>query len=329
MQSDSLTLDDFTAKSGDGKAPPRVYGEALVRAARADTRIIALSGDLTASTETDLIRAELPEQFRVMGMAEANMVGVAAGMARCGGIPLIHTFSVFASRRALDQVAMQVAYSNLNVKVVGFLPGLTTPLGVSHQAIDDVGLMRALPNMAILEPADADEVEPMLKAALARCGPVYLRMRRFESHADGAPDRPFNIGEPTVLKEGGDTVIFASGLMVAPALVAARRFEVEHGLSVRVVNVPTIKPLPREYILALTHGAKAVVTAENHSVIGGLGSAVAEILAEAGAGVPLRRVGIRDEFAEGGSADYLFRKYGLTAEAMVAASRAAIFAAGE
>lgn len=324
---DTLRLDDFTSKSDiHGHRQPRVYGEALLRAARADNRIIALGADLSASTETDLVRDALPDQFRMIGMAEANLIGVAAGMARCGDIPVTHTFSVFSTRRCFDQIAMQIAYSGLNVKLVGFLPGLTTPLGVSHQAIDDVALMRALPNMTVVEPSTQEEVEPLLTAALGHSGPVYLRMRRFNAPPcdTSESEPPVVLGEPVLLKEGADCVVFAAGLLVAEALEAAHVLAAEHGIRVRVVNVHTLKPLAAESVTRLCNGMRAVITAENHSVIGGLGTAIAEIMAEAGLSLPLRRVGLQDTFAEGGSTPYLFDKYGLTARSIIQHVRQAV-----
>lgn len=301
----------------------RVYGEALLQIGRADPRIVVLSADLTAATETDLFRDELPERFFQAGIAEANMIGMAGGMARQGDVPFVHSFSVFATRRCYDQIAMQAAYPNLPVKVVGFIPGLTTLLGPSHQAIDDIALMRALPNMTVIEPADVRQIPAAVQAAVAHQGPVYLRIKR----ADASPPEPLHTtplvrGKLDRLREGRDGVIFASGLMCATALEAAEMLAAE-GLSVSVANVSTLKPLDTQGVSELTKCGRVVVTAENHSIIGGLGSAVAEHLLESGMHVGFERVGVRDCFAEGGSTPYLLQRYGLDATAIVAAFRRA------
>mgnify|MGYP001217496809 CR=1 FL=1 len=318
---------DFTgtnvqAAHGPAAVVPRLYGEALLELAREDPRIVCLVADLTPATETDLFRESLPERFFNLGIAEANMIGVAGGLARSGRRPWVHTFGVFATRRCYDQVAMQVAYPRLDVKIVGFLPGLTTLLGVSHQAIDDVALMRALPNMTILEAADADGVGQCVREADAIDGPVYLRMRRFDADEASSP-LPIagSTGDLTVIREGSGPVVFASGIMVRIALNAAELLAAQ-GISTRVIDVRRIKPLPIESIVDAARQASAVVVAENHSIVGGLGSAVAEALMEAGVSSPFERVGVRDTFAEGGSTPYLFERYGLSEEAVTTAVRA-------
>lgn len=310
---DDLKIGDFTSRG----AVPRVYGEALVEAARSDPRVVCLSADLTPATETDLFRDTLPGRFHNFGIAEANMMGAAGGMARCGEVPFVHTFCVFASRRAYDQVAMQIAYPRANVKIVGFLPGLTTLLGVSHQAIDDLALMRALPNMTVIEPAGPEHARAAVRAALAHEGPVYLRMRRAEAMPDASwRERDLVLGRAEVLREGRSAVVFACGAMVKEALAAAD-LAAAQGRQVAVVDLHTVKPLDREAVLAWSRATGVAVAAENHSIVGGLGSAVAEVLAEDGAGVAFARVGLRDTFAEGGSTPYLFDKYGLTAAAIL------------
>lgn len=317
-----LKVGDFNTRNA--KAPiRRVYGEALLAAAQADPRIVALSADLTSATETDLFRDTLPGRFFQVGIAEANMIGLAGGMARQGDVPFVHSFSVFATRRCFDQIAMQAAYPNLPVKIVGFIPGLTTMLGPSHQAIDDVALMRALPNMTVIEPADMRQVAAAVRAAAAHPGPVYLRLRRPDGPPpDPLPQLPLVRGRLDLLREGRDGVIFASGVLCAAAESAAERLAAE-GLSVAVANVSTLKPLDDEQVIALARRCGTVVTAENHSIIGGLGSAVAERLLEAGVHVGFQRVGVQDCFAEGGSTPYLLKRYGLDADALVAAFRRA------
>lgn len=312
---------DFTAtRAHSGSTYPRLYGEALLELARARPEIVCLSADLTSSTEIDLFRDALPERFFNLGIAEANAIGVAAGMARCGDIPFFHSFSVFTSRRPFDQIAMQLAYPRTNVKLVGFLPGLTTLLGVSHQAIDDLAILRALPNMTLIEPSGPAQMRAAVHAAAEHRGPVYLRMKR----ADFRPERevPLQIGRGELLRDGTDGVVFACGLMVQAALEAAATLAAQ-GCSLAVVSLPTLKPLDEELVCALGRRCGVVVTAENHTIIGGLGSAVAETLLEASVHVGFARVGIRDTFGEGGSTPYLLRKYGLTAEAVIAGFRRA------
>ncbi|MEO8280320.1 MAG: transketolase C-terminal domain-containing protein [Ideonella sp.] len=297
----------------------RVYGEALLKAAREDERIVALSADLTSATEIDLFRDELPKRFFQVGIAEANMIGIAGGMARSGDMPFVHTFSVFATRRCYDQIAMQLAYPRCNAKIVGFIPGLTTLLGVSHQAIDDIALMRALPNMTVIEPADVRQIPAAVRAAVAHDGPVYLRLRRPDGPPPAdMPELPLQRGQRALLREGKDGVILACGLMCAVAETAAERLA-KQGLSVAVANLATLKPLDEAGVIELAKRFGTVVTAENHSIIGGLGSAVAECLLEAGVRVGFERVGVRDCFAEGGTTPYLLTRYGLDANAIVAA----------
>jgi transketolase len=288
------------------------YGQALVELARRLPEIVCLGADLTRQTETDLFRDEIPERFINVGMAEANMIGIAGGLARAGHIVFVNTFGVFCTRRCFDQIAMAVAYPNLNVKIVGFMPGLSSPGGPSHQAIEDVALMRALPNMTVVDPADATEVRQAVAAIAERPGPVYLRLKRGEIPEIFDANHRLDLDHAeTVLGEGeADACILAAGMMVPAALAAARALN-EHGVSASVINVPVIKPLDGVSVVAAAKRSRLLVTAENHTVIGGLGSAVAEALAEAGVTTPLRRVGIADVFAESGSREYLFAKYGL------------------
>jgi transketolase len=289
------------------------YGAALYRAACADPRIVCLGADLTQPTETHLMRDKLPERFFSVGIQEANMIGVAAGMARCGDLPLVHSFCVFVTRRVYDQVAMQVAYPRANVKIVGFIPGLTTPLGVSHQAIDDIALMRALPNMTIIEPSGSAQIEAAVSAALAHSGPVYLRLPLApRSHDTTGPLLDLKLGQGQILAAGKDVALVACGTLVSAAL-EAQALLARQRVSATVVNIHTIKPLDHALIerLATTH--RAMVTAENHSIVGGLGAAVAAQIACGSLRTRFAMVGINDTFAEGGSTPYLTQKYGLSA----------------
>ena len=293
------------------------YGRALVDLARRRSEVLCLSGDLTRQTEVDLFQAELPERFIHGGMAEANMMGMAGALARCGYLPFVHTFGVFATRRPFDQIANAIAYPNLPVRIIGFMPGVSTPGGPSHQAIDDVALMRSLPNMTVVDVADAVETRQVVAAIADVPGPVYVRLKRGEIPVIFDDDHVLRLGRACVVSAGTDVALFASGMMLAAALSASRALS-GHGVSVSVINVPTIKPLDSAAVLAAAGAVRLVVTAENHSVIGGLGSAVAETMAEAGLGCPLRRIGLRDTFAEGSlDAAYLFSKYGLSTSALI------------
>jgi transketolase len=288
------------------------YGAALVELARQRPEIVCLGADLTRQTETDLFRDKIGDRFINIGMAEANMLSIAGGLARAGHVVFVNTFGVFCTRRCFDQIAMSVAYPKLNVKIVGFMPGLSSPGGPSHQAIDDVALMRALPNMTVVEPADAIETTQVVAAIADRPGPVYLRLKRGEIPLIFDDKHRLDLGSAQVVVggEGADVCIVASGMMLPAALAAARTLN-ENGVTATVLNVPVIKPLDSATVTAAARRSRIVITAENHTIIGALGSAVAEALAEAGVTAPLRRVGIPDTFAEAGSREYLFAKYGL------------------
>jgi transketolase len=293
------------------------YGRALVDLARDRPEILCLTGDLTRQTEVDLFQDEIPGRFIHAGMAEANMISMAGALARRGFLPFVHTFGVFATRRPLDQIINSVAYPRLPVRIVGFMPGVSSPGGPSHQAIDDVALMRAIPHMTVVDVADATQVRAALPAIADLPGPVYLRLKRGEIPVMFTGDHEFSLTRAQVLTDGGDLAVIASGMMLIAAVSAAETLGTA-GVSVSVVNVPVIKPLDTETVTRVVSGAAAVITAENHGVIGGLGSAVAETMAEAGLGRPLRRIGLRDTFAEGArTAPFLFRKYGLGTQDIV------------
>jgi transketolase len=297
------------------------YGAALVELARRRPDVVCLGADLTRQTETDLFRDEIADRFINVGMAEANMLSIAGGLARAGHTVFVNTFGVFCTRRCFDQIAMSVAYPNLNVKIVGFMPGLSSPGGPSHQAIEDVALMRALPNLTVVEPADAIETKQVVAAIADRPGPVYLRLKRGEIPLIFDDDHRLDLAKAQILTggEGTDVCIIASGMMIPAALAAARTLT-ENGITAAVINVPVIKPLDGATIAAMARRARIVITAENHTIVGGLGSAVAEALAEAGTSAPLRRVGIADTFAEAGSREYLFAKYGLGTQNIIGAA---------
>lgn len=292
------------------------FGQALVELARRRSDLVCLGADLTRQTETDLFRDAFPERFFNVGMAEANAIGIAGGLARAGRTVFFATFGVFATRRCFDQLAMAIAYPGCRVTIAGFMPGLSSPGGPSHQAIEDVALMRALPNMTVVDVADAIETAQAVRAAADHPGPVYLRLGRGEIPLIFGEDHRFSLQRAQVLEAGRELVLIGSGMMLGAVVAAAERLR-ESGIDVGVLHVPVIKPLDAGTILAACERARAVITAENHSVIGGLGSAVAEALAEAGCGTRLTRVGIPDRFAESGSRAYLFSRYGLSVRRLV------------
>ncbi|GAA3527410.1 transketolase C-terminal domain-containing protein [Amycolatopsis ultiminotia] len=305
------------------------YGRALLELARRRDDVVCLSGDLTRQCEVDLFRDELPDRFVHAGMAEANMIGMAGAMAREGLNPFVHTFGVFATRRPLDQIVNAVAYPNLPVRLIGFMPGISSPGGPSHQAIEDVALMRALPNMTVIDVADAVEIDQVVPLIADHPGPVYLRLKRGEIPVIFDDDRRLSLDEAHVISSGDDVAIFTNGMLLSASLAAASVLE-RHGVHAAVVNVPVIKPLDVDTVVGVARAARAVVTAENHTIIGGLGSAVAETLAEAGLGRTLRRVGVRDTFAEGAlTSPYLFGRYGLSTQDVIDAAWNALDHSGE
>jgi transketolase len=301
------------------------YGEALLALAQRRPELVCLGADLTRQTETDIFRDAIADRFINIGMAEANMIGIAGGLARAGHVVFINTFGVFCTRRCYDQIAMAVAYPALNVKIIGFMPGLSSPGGPSHQAIEDVALMRALPNMTVVEPADAKEISQAVIAVADHPGPVYMRLKRGEIPVIFDDDHKFDLHKAQILRGGerSDVSIIAAGMMIPAALAAARTLE-ESALEVAVINAPVIKPLDTATILGAARRSRIVLTAENHTVIGGLGSAVAEAMAEAGMAVPLRRIGISDVFAESGSREFLFSRYGLDTQTIVRSAWSAL-----
>lgn len=303
------------------------YGEALLAEARRRPEIVCLGADLTRQTETDIFRDALPERFYNAGMAEANMIGIAGGLARAGHTVFVNTFGVFCTRRCYDQIAMAVAYPALNVKLVGFMPGLSSPGGPSHQAIEDVALMRSLPNMLVVEPSDAIEIRQAVAALAAHRGPAYMRLKRGEIPVIYEEGHRFDLQHAQLLtgREGGrsDVCLVAAGMMIPPALAAAGTLS-QHGLTVTVINSPVIKPLDAATILTAARASRLVVSAENHTIVGGLGSALAEALAQHGLAVPLVRLGLADVFAEPGSREFLFTRYGLDTQSILRAVWAAL-----
>lgn len=295
----------------------RVHARNLVEWARDKPEVLVLSADLTGSTEIDLFRATYPDRFFSMGMAEQNMISLAGGLAREGFFPFVHTFGVFIYRRALDQISMSVAYPNLPVRMFGFLPGITTPGGATHQAIDDVAVMRVLPNMTVLECGDATDVETVLDVAQAIAGPVYVRMPRGDIPRLFDASEAMRLGQARVLSSGGDLTLFSSGICTEEAMRATSALR-ERGVAIQHMHVSTLKPFADPAVLEAAAQARyGVITMENHTVLGGLGTAVAEVMTEAGLGRKLVRIGLKDTYAHGASRHYLMREYGLDAIALV------------
>ena len=292
------------------------YGEALLALGKTDPRVVVLDADLYYSTRTAAFRQAFPERFFDMGIAEADMVSTAAGMAASGLIPFCNSFAIFLTARCYDQIRIQIAYPSLPVILAGSSAGLTQgPDGASHQSLEDVALMRALPNMRVIAPADAVETRAVVQALPALGGPVYLRLGRYPVPDLHPPDYAFELGQATKLRSGDDVALFAYGHMVAVAVEAAASLG-RQGVQARVLNMASLKPLDGEAVVAAAEACRLLVTIEEHSIIGGLGSAVAEILAEMGGAPRLLRIGTRDQFGESGPADELLSKYGLTATAV-------------
>ncbi len=296
----------------------KVHAHNLVKWAQNRPDVLVLSADLTGSTEIDLFRDAYPERFFSMGIAEQNMLSFAGGLAREGFKPFIHTFAVFIYRRAYDQIAMSVAYPNLPVKMIGFLPGVMTPGGASHQAIEDIALMRSLPNMTILECGDATDVESVLDVADQVNGPVYVRMLRGEIPRLFPQNSPLKFNRARQLSKGRDIALFSSGICTEEALRAVQVLQ-KHGVSVNHMHITTLKPFNDPAVMeAVAEAEYGIITMENHSIIGGLGSILAELIAEAGLGRKLVRIGIKDVFLHGASKAYLMKEYGLDALALIA-----------
>lgn len=302
-----------------GTATRAAYGHALKTEVYKNPNVVVLEADLGNATKSNAFKEVAPERYFNMGISEQDLIGTAAGFAAAGKIPLASTFAVFATGRAFEQVRNSVCYPKLNVKICATHAGLTVGAdGGSHQAIEDISLMRTLPNMTVINPADAKEAEAAVLAAIDYQGPVYIRLGRAETKDIHDDSYHFEWGKAEVLRQGSDVSIFATGIMTAKALDAAETLA-KQGVQAEVINVHTIKPLDEETVIASAKKTGKVVTAEEHSIIGGLGSAVAEVLARQ---CPTKQafVGVQDSFGESGSPDDLLEKYGLTTEAIVKAA---------
>ncbi len=299
------------------KSTRQAYGEALVELGKINNNVVVLDADLTKSTKTALFQKDFPERHINVGISEADLVGVAAGLATCGKIAFASTFAMFAAGRAFDQIRNTVCYPKLNVKIAPTHAGISVGEdGGSHQSVEDIALMRSIPGMVVLSPADATETKKMVFAAAEYEGPVYIRMGRLDTEVlFDENNYEFQIGIINTIKEGTDVTIAATGLMVEEAIKASEILGAE-GISVRVLNVGTIKPLDGETILKAAQETKFIVTAEEHSVIGGLGSAISEFLSETHPTL-VKKLGVYDKFGQSGKGEELLVKYDLTAAKLV------------
>jgi transketolase len=308
---------------GDKIATREAYGNALVRLGEQNPDVVVLDADLAKSTKTIKFKQRFPERFFDMGIAEADMMGTAAGLAAAGKIAFASSFVIFATGRAWEQIRNSICYANLNVKIVASHAGIAVgPDGSSHQSIEDIAIMRVIPNMKVIVPADGVETEKAVAAVAGTPGPAYLRLGRSGVPIIYEESYRFRLGKASILRDGSDVAIIAIGAMVQMALVAAEALSKE-GIGARVINMSTIKPIDRDAIISAVNETGALVTAEEHNIIGGLGSAVSEIVCETSP-APVQRVGIEDRFGQSGEPGELMVAYGLTAENVAEAARRAI-----
>jgi transketolase len=306
-----------------GLATREAYGEILKELGEKHKDIVVLDADLSKSTKTAVFAKAFPQRFFNVGIAEQNLMGIGAGLAAGGKIPFVSTFAMFAAGRAFEQIRNSICYPKLNVKIAATHAGLTVGEdGASHQSIEDISLMRSVPNMTVIVPADAEETRKAVAFAAEYDGPVYIRLGRMSVPDLFEADYQFEHGKAVQLLNGTDVTIIATGIMVGSAKEAAKQLK-EAGISARVLNIHTIKPIDQEAIVKAAADTGAIVTCEEHSIIGGLGSAVAEVLVE-NAPVPMERVGVKDTFGESGTPSTLLVKYQLTADDIVIAAKKAI-----
>ena len=299
--------------------PRNAYGEALIELGKKHKNLVVLDADLSKSTKTIMFAKKYPERFFEMGIAEANMITTAAGLASCGKIPFVSTFAVFATGRVYDQIRMDLAYSKANVKIFATHGGISVGKdGVSHQMIEDIALMRVLPNMTVFAPSDATQTGKIVHLMAEKEGPMYARVGRADAPLiyDKNDLNDIKIGKGITVKDGSDITLIATGTMVEPALEARKTLK-KDGISARVIDMHTLKPLDEKLILKCAKETNAIITAEEHSIIGGLGAAVAEILAENNISTKFLRMGIRDIFCESGAPSELMEKYELNEKHIV------------
>lgn len=302
------------------KAMRDVYAATLADLARKDDKVVSLDADLMNSVGLVPVAKEFPERVIDCGIQEANMFGTAAGMSAVGMIPFIHTFACFASRRIADQVFVSGAFAQANVRIIGSDPGVTAAFnGATHMPFEDIGIMRGIPTVTVIEPTDAVMLEDIVRQTKEQEGIFYIRMSRKNATQVYEDKSTFTIGKAALVKEGTDVTLFASGICVADSIKAAEMLA-EEGISAEVINIFTIKPIDVEAIVASVSKTGAAVTAENHNILNGLGSAIAEVLAE-NKPVPMERIGVKDRFGEVGSVDYLKETLGLTAADIAEAAK--------
>ncbi len=306
-----------------GLATREAYGEILKELGEKHQNIVVLDADLSKSTKTAVFAKAFPQRFFNVGIAEQNLMGIGAGLAAGGKIPFVSTFAMFAAGRAFEQIRNSICYPKLNVKIAATHAGLTVGEdGASHQSIEDISLMRSVPNMTVIVPADAEETRKAVAFAAEYDGPVYIRLGRMSVPDLFTSDYQFEYGKAVQIVNGSDVTIIATGIMVGSAKQAAEQLR-EAGISARVLNIHTIKPIDQAAIVKAAADTGAIVTCEEHSIIGGLGSAVAEVLVE-NAPVPMERIGVKDTFGESGTPSTLLVKYQLTADDIVAAAKKVI-----
>ena len=299
--------------------PRNAYGEALIRLGKKYKNLVVLDADLSKSTKTNMFAKEYPKRFFEMGIAEANMMSTAAGFASCGKIPFVSTFAVFATGRVYDQIRMDIAYSEANVKIFATHGGISVGKdGASHQMIEDLCLMRVLPNMIVMAPSDAMQTGRIVELMAASKGPMYARVGRANAPLiyEKKDLQDIKIGKGLIVKDGSDVSIIACGTMVEPALEASKTLK-KNGISARVIDMHTVKPLDEKLVIKCAKETNAIITAEEHSIIGGLGAAVAEVIAEKNLSVKFTRMGIKDIFCESGEPADLLEKYELNEKHIV------------
>ena len=305
------------------KATRESYGEALAKLAEINDKVIVFDADLAGATKTGIFKKACPERFFDCGIAEANMMAAAAGASTCGLIPFASTFAMFAAGRAFEQVRNSIGYPHLNVKIGATHAGVSVGEdGATHQCNEDIALMRTIPGMTIINPADDVEAQAAVMAAAQYMGPVYLRFGRLAAPVFNGPDYKFEMGKGVTLREGKDLTIIATGILVYEALMAAEALAGE-GIDARVINIHTIKPLDTQLVLQAARETGVLVTAEEHSIIGGLGAAVLEAISEE-CPVPVVRVGIKDTFGHSGKGAELLKEYGLCRENIAAEAKRAL-----
>lgn len=301
-----------------GKSLREAYGEALVELGKINDKVVVLDADLSGATKTSTFKKEFPDRFYNVGIAEQNLLGIASGFAHNGLIPFASTFAVFGTGRAFEIIRNQIAHSNLNVKMGFSHTGLSVGEdGATHQSFEDVALMRQLPNVTVLAPCDATEMKKAVFAAAMIKGPVFIRSGRPNATDITSDQTPFEVGKANVMKDGEDVCIIAYGAMVEVALNAANILN-ENGISAAVINMHTIKPIDKDIIIKYANKCKKIITCEDHSIIGGLGSATSEVMAENECTAKLVRIGIDDKFGHSGAPKDLYKEYGLTVENIVA-----------